>query len=170
LNNRVKAGRKSFASDKVQQGQYRWWGQLKERRGGRARLRRCRNPSEVLLQKEFFRYYKFLGEPGHLNRKKLATVCGLLSHVEEKATGGKLGGLLGKSGEGSQRPKISEHRFRRLLNYENQNELYRPMIRIIRQLDGKLPVREFSKKVYYWDPEGTREDLAFNYYQTIPLD
>ncbi len=170
MNPRVESEVKSFSSDRIQQGLYRWWSELEEHKGGRARLRRCRKPSEVLIRKEFFRFYEIIGKPKHLFRKKLAAVCGLLSHVEEDAKGSNLGELLGQAGPEANRPKATEPRFRRLLHYEDQQNLYRPMIRILRQLDNRVPVHEFSKTVYYWDSEGTRESLAFDYYQTIPLD
>lgn len=160
----------SFSSDRLQQGQYRWWSELEEHKGGRARLRRCRNPSEVLVRKEFFRFYEIIGKPQRLSREKLAAVCGLLSHVEEDAKGKNFGELLGQAGPEASRPNITEPRFRRLLHYENQQDLYRPMIRILRQLDNRVPIHKLSKTIYYWDSEGTRESLAFDYYQTIPLN
>ncbi|MFP4647362.1 MAG: type I-E CRISPR-associated protein Cse2/CasB [Candidatus Acetothermia bacterium] len=170
MNPRVESEVKSFSSDGIQQRLYSWWSGLEERKGGRARLRRCRKPSDVLVRKEFFRFYEIIGEPKHLDREKLAAVCGLLSHVEEDAGRKDLGELLGQAGPEASRPKVTEPRFRRLLYHENQSDLYRPMIRILSQIDNRVPIHGFEKTVFYWDSEGTRESLAFDYYKTIPLD
>jgi len=170
VNLRVESEVKSFSSDEIQQRLYSWWSGLEERKGDRARLRRCRKPADVLVQKEFFRFYEIIGEPKHLSRKKLAAVCGLLSHVEDDAGRKNFGELLGQAGPEASRPKVTEPRFRRLLNYENHEDLYRPIIRILSQLDNRVPIHGFSKTIFYWDSEGTRESLAFDYYQTIPLD
>lgn len=157
-----------FHDRTIQTRLFEWWAGLEHNKGERARLRRCRAPQEAMMQRGFFRLYEKLGRPEHLDRQRLAGVGGLLAHVRENAETNDLGQLLGNRGSGDNGPVLSESRFRRLLQYDEISALYHPMIRVIRFVDHRLPVSEFSNAMYYWG-EQQKERLAFQYYGTLSL-
>lgn len=86
---------------------------------------------------------------------RLAVVAGVLAHVKEDS-GGKLGQALNIAG-------FSELRFRRLIRLETDTELLREGRRLVRILDGRVPVKNLARALLFWDAQETR-DLARSYY------
>lgn len=86
---------------------------------------------------------------------RLAVVAGVLAHVKED-TGGKLGQALNIA-------RFSELRFRRLIRLETDAELLREGRRLVRILDGQVPVKNLTRALLFWDAQETR-DLARSYY------
>lgn len=59
---------------------------------------------------------------------------------------------------------VSGRRFRRLLERESRDDLYRPMIRIIRLLDRRLSVGALARDMYFWGAD-VRKRWARSYYE-----
>ncbi|MDZ4762263.1 MAG: type I-E CRISPR-associated protein Cse2/CasB [Alphaproteobacteria bacterium] len=85
----------------------------------------------------------------------LALAAGVLAHVKTD-TGGNLGGKLRDR-------NYSELRFRRLLRLETDADLLREGRRLVRMLDGDVPVASFARALLFWDARETRA-LARGYY------
>lgn len=145
-----------------------WWLELQELKGDRASLRRCTGPTEVIFQPAYHRLHRQLAKEYPVNAEKLATVVGLLSHVDEDVAT-KLGHRMADDGNGS-RPQVSHLRFRRVLEAGNPDVLYTRMMRILKLLDGAVDLTELATKLYWWfhESERSKKDLAFDYYDQAP--
>jgi CRISPR type I-E-associated protein CasB/Cse2 len=86
---------------------------------------------------------------------RLAVLAGVLAHVKDD-TGGQLGKALYAA-------RFSELRFRRLIRLETDADLLREGRRLVRMLDGNLPVASFARALLFWDAQETRE-IARSYY------
>lgn len=138
-----------------------WWNSLKEDRGGRAELRRAHDPTEVVFLPAYHRLYAMLASP-NINKEALACVAGLCAHIKENREG-KFAKQMAECPQGSKKSEISSLRFRKLLAIKDWEDLYHDIIRIIRQLGGKVDVIDLAKTVYWWN-EKTKKDLAYEYY------
>lgn len=130
-----------------------WYNELESDKGGRAELRRAHNPTEVVFLPVYHRLYTKL-EVSNPNKEALACVAGLCAHVKENQKD-EFAKQMAK--------KISSLRFRKLLAINDREDLYHMMIRVIRQLGGKVDVTDLAKIVYWWN-EKTKKDLAYEYY------
>lgn len=147
-----------------------WWEGLKQDTGGRARLRRCKSPEEVMLEPAFHRllnrmrtileHDEMFTQESSITR--LAAVAGLLSHITENE-GRALAEHMAES-KGS-RPLYSSLRFRRLLQ-EPFEELYPAMIRVIRQLNKTASLNDLAESVYYWGDK-VRKRWALAYFPRV---
>ncbi|WP_439620088.1 type I-E CRISPR-associated protein Cse2/CasB [Hyphomonas sp.] len=86
---------------------------------------------------------------------RLALVAGVLAHVRTD-TSGDLGKKLHVN-------NYSELRFRRLLRLESEVDLMREGRRLVRMLDGDVPVASLARALLFWDAQETRA-LARSYY------
>lgn len=145
------------------QALYHWWASLEHDKGSRAELRRCTDPVSVILtsayQRQFWAWKAlFEGEKGYEDR--LAQIMGLLSHVKSAKEIRSLASQMAqKNGD---TPTVSELRFRRLLQRQRE-DLYAPMIRIIRLLDGTVNISDLSESLYYWG-DRVRREWAYDYF------
>jgi CRISPR system Cascade subunit CasB len=102
-----------------------WHNRLQDNRGAKARLRRCREPSQVLLHAEFYELRAALQGWPENQTIALAAIAGLSanldSHVGEAGFAQQLGQPLTSEG---QQPCMSESRFRQLIKSRDWNELY----------------------------------------------
>ncbi|WP_275100244.1 type I-E CRISPR-associated protein Cse2/CasB [Sedimenticola hydrogenitrophicus] len=147
-----------------------WWEALQRDSGGRAQLRRCKNPEEVMLEPTFHRLLNRLqplaeksGEElceGDLYR--LAAIAGLLAHVTGRDNK-PLAERMAESKGG--RPLFSSLRFRRLLK-EPLTDLYPAMIRVIRQLDKKANLFDLANTIFYWG-DTVRKRWAMAYFPKV---
>jgi len=155
----------SFASAPVQGRLRSWWEDLSENRGDRAELKRSHSVDEVLLTEAYHKLrLRVAGTGLQFTGNQLGPVAGLLAHVDEDApNGGALGAHMA-GGSPEEDVPVSGRRFRRLLEHESRDDLYRPMIRIIRLLDRRLSVGALAKDVYFWDT-GVRKRWARSYYE-----
>jgi len=152
-----------------------WWLGLEDDKAGRAELKRCSCASEVMMtiayQRLCQRLRPFFPENNNYWQIKLAMISGLASHIKpetehkkiEKTSERKkyLARQMADTGESS-RSAVSELRFRRLLQRDS-DELYHPMIRIIRMLKGKANLYSLSESMFYWG-DSIKKDWAFAYF------
>jgi CRISPR system Cascade subunit CasB len=155
----------SFASAPVQGRLRSWWEGLSENRGDRAELKRSRSVDEVLLTEAYHKLrLRIAGTGLQFTDDQLGPVAGLLAHVDEDAPNGDALGAHMAGGSPEEDVPVSGGRFRRLLEHENRDDLYRPMIRIIRLLDRRLSVGVLARDVYFWGT-GVRKRWARSYYE-----
>jgi CRISPR system Cascade subunit CasB len=148
-----------------------WWEGLKEDRGSRAQLRRCRDLTEIFFFPAFHELVRKLRSKGHSNRDRAAAIAGVLAHVKENRRdieGGK--SFAGEMAEPKQaRALVSGLRFRRLLQKGGCEELFVPLIRIVHLMDGAVNVPDLAESIYYWGPK-RRRDWACDYYRNAPQE
>lgn len=142
-----------------------WWENLREARGARAELRRCKSPDEVAITASFQRLCHrlrpaFAGESGWEGR--LAAIAGLAAQVHETTPGRKLAVAMTEGNT----PAVSELRFRRLLQRERA-DLYPALIRILRMLGNKADILDLADSVYYWG-KGVKKRWAADYFPRVP--
>ena len=162
----------SFTNEHVQQALREWWADLDDRRGERAHLRRCRSAEETLAQEGTGRLRRALAKNGFFpSRERIGPVAGLLAHVKaDQPEAPSLGRRMAEPVAEGGRPVVSELRFRRLLRLTEQEDLYPQMVRVLRQLGGRVSIGALARDVYYWN-ERTRYDWARDYYaQTFRQD
>ena len=70
---------------------------------------------------------------------------------------------------GSDRARVSGLRFRRLLKISDREELYQPLIRIVRLLGGQANILSLADDIYFWG-ENVRKNWAYAYYETAPSE
>ncbi|BAZ95176.1 uncharacterized protein FOKN1_2816 [Thiohalobacter thiocyanaticus] len=150
-----------------------WWEGLQNDTGGRARLRRCKTPEEVMLEPAFHRLLRRLGalteksddtqlEGYEIHR--LAAIAGLLAHVRVKRSK-PLAEQMAESESKGGKPLLSSLRFRRLLK-EPFEDIYPSMIRVIRQLDEKANISDLATSIYYWG-DRVRKRWALAYFPKV---
>jgi len=151
----------SFDADKeLGQKLKKWWEQLKDQKGDRAELCRAENINTVILLPAFHRACRDL-RPFFENEKnwelRLAAIIGLSAHVRENVEPKLALAMAGKP-----EPQVSELRFRRLIQ-NDRDDLYVPMVRVIRQLGKKANLYDLANSVYYWGDK-VKRDWAFTYF------
>ncbi len=144
-----------------------WWESLKVNKGGRAELRRAKNLDEVFFSPTFHLLYRKLSLTGWRTKEKIALMAGVLAHVETHAGGMFFAALMASSGKSGAKACVSGLRFRRLLQNKTSEDIYGPMIRIIRLLDKKANILDLAQSLYWWNDK-TRRDWAFAYYEKSP--
>lgn len=149
-----------------------WWEGLQQDTGGRARLRRCKNPEEVMLEPAFHRLLARLKSLENKNDAgmtdsdvyRLAAVAGLLAHVtgrDDKTLAERMADTEKRGG----RPVVSALRFRRLLR-EPFDDLYPEMIRVLRHLNKQANISDLAGSVYYWGDK-VRKRWALVYFPKV---
>ena len=137
-----------------------WWKDLEDNKAARAELRRAKNVEDIILlphfQRSCHRFERFFKNEQNWHIR-LAMIFGLLSHVRE-TTEEKLPLQMA----GTPKPKLSELRFRRLIQRE-RDDLYQPMIRVIRKLGNKASLCDLAYSMYYWG-DGVKREWAFEYF------
>jgi CRISPR system Cascade subunit CasB len=151
----------------------RWWRSLIDpERGDRAtlaELRRCSEPGEVAFLPAFYRLLRKLGEKlPDRNLQSLvepvAVAAMVLAHVHNPHTGHPARQL------GPEDPrradslrKMSDLRFRALLQARTAEEVARMLSRAVRMLGGTADPTLLAAAVFGWG-DRTRREWAFEYY------
>lgn len=147
-----------------------WWEVLQQDTGGRARMRRCKSPEEVMLEPAFYRLVNRLQplavksgeELSGSDLYRIAAIAGLLAHVTGRDNKPLADRMADPKGG---RPLFSSLRFRRLLK-EPLHDLYPAMIRVIRQLDKKANLYDLANSVFYWG-DAVRKRWALAYFPKV---
>ena len=147
-----------------------WWEGLQHDNGGRARLRRCKSPGEVMLEPAFHQLLKRLAaltekkgdKLGDHDIHRLSIIAGLLAHVNSGSSR-KLAEHMAELKGG--RPLVSSLRFRRLLR-EPLDGLFPVMIRVIRQLEKSANISDLAESIYYWG-DRVRKRWALAYFARV---
>lgn len=170
-------GAKAFQGDTARD----WWSYTCDpQRGdsaGRARLKRCRSATEALTVPAAVGLARRLGairEP--LDEWGLERALGLarvLAHVTSDTTVTAMraagwGSFPGERREADSdptaRPRLSEVRFRRLLQTEGGEEQVLMFIRLVHLIGGVVNVAALARDYLTWHWDSTRHRWAFEYY------
>jgi CRISPR system Cascade subunit CasB len=145
---------------------YEWWQNLDRNRGERAKLRRCREISDVALVQNYHNLFFKLEKVGGVYREGLATIAGVLAHVKQSA-GKSFPELMAESKTGVEgKPCVSELRFRRLLEIKEREELYPAIIRMIKMVKANADIYTLANDLYWWN-ERTRKEWAYRYFGKV---
>lgn len=146
--------------------------------GTRARLRRCRSTVEALSIPAAVSLARQLGAPGDgAGDDDWRWAVGLdlarvLAHVSEHDPGQRPMRAAGwktfpddrkESEAGEDRPRLSEVRFRRLLDTARGEEQVVAFIRLIKLLGGTVNVAALAEDFWHWS-DRTKRRWAFDYY------
>lgn len=163
-----------------------WWKSLKQNKGDRAELRRCKNLEEIQKASAYQRCYwqltkYFTPEQQVPSREQMSIIIGLASHIEdnepkyidtdskkEKEYYFAYQMATPKGKEKDAPPKLSELRFRRLLKIKDREKLYRFLIQVVRMLDKKVNLLDLLSIAYFWGDKA-KTNLAYKYYEKANL-
>ena len=157
---------------------YDWWRNVTQERdkgadrAARAILRRAHDITEVTLSEPYQRLFQRMCSAGWDDRyartnDALAAVAGLLVHVETDAGGELLAARMGQCPDGSDRPYVSEARFRRLLETPDLDALFTGLRRALPLMKAGAPVVALANDVLLWARPDQRDVVkkrwAYNY-------
>lgn len=135
--------------EQEQQAIREWWQNLDDNRGGRAKLRRCEKPEDILLQSSFYELQQRCPKTPTL---ALAAVAGLLAHVKTNSEY-SFPKQLGQQKEHSGKAVFSELRFQQLLASRDIDELYENLRRAVMQLNRTANILSLADGVLHWAQE-----------------
>jgi CRISPR system Cascade subunit CasB len=121
----------------------KWKEELDEDRGARARLRRCREPMQVLLYSSFYQLKESLPDWPLKQSLALAAIAGLIANTEKKdahISSMSFPQQLGSSKSEGGPALMSETRFRRLIKSRDWPEFYRRMRRAIKMAKSNVNI------------------------------
>jgi len=163
-----------------------WWESLKQNKGDRAELRRCKNLEEIQKASAYQRCYwqlkkHFTPEQQVPSREQMSIIIGLAAHIEDNDTkhidknsnkeekyyfAYQMAAPKGKEKDAP--PKLSELRFRRLLKIKDRGKLYRFLIQVIRMLEKRVNLLDLLSIAYFWGDKA-KTNLAYKYYENANL-
>lgn len=157
-----------FTDDPARGALLAWWSHLCEHDlGGRAQLRRCESPAQVVFVPAFHRLLDRLKAAGlTVDVDRAAAVAGLAAGVKVHSPGDMALQLAG--GEGGD-AVVSPLRFRRLLDADRADEVYTLLRRFVAQLGGTCDLPSLARAACDWIhlPE-LRRDWALTFYANVP--
>lgn len=150
---------------------YNWWAELTGNRGeegrqqgdraAQARLRRCRRPIEALMVPAALSLVVRL--PSH-DPDHVAALAAVLAHVREDDGAQTIARAIGRAAFNQEdSAKLSEGRFRRLMQSESAEELQRAMTRLMDFMGQRASVRDLADAMLYWT-DTRRRRWTFDYY------
>lgn len=149
-----------------------WWHHLEEHdRAGRAELRRCATPAQVVFRLAFHRLLDRLRNAGLDIRStdRLAAVAGLVASVKSDVTSPRGMAMQLAGGGNADSPAVSPLRFRRLLETDQPDEVFTLLRRFVAQLGGACDLVSLAHAAAEWsDQPRLRRDWALAYYENIP--
>lgn len=144
-----------------------WYAQLHT--GDRAQLRRCQQAQDAIYFEPYhhlrFRLKRDMKEKW--SERALPHLACLLAHVKKnigKAQAEDNREAAMPLGKALANADYSVLRFRRLINNDNRDDLFIPLMRAIGVLKGHVDVVDLAKTVLWWNDQ-TRRRLATDYYQ-----
>jgi len=153
-----------------------WWTGLQHNKGDRAELRRCATLLEVVMTPAYHRAYRLLAQRGlpddpERPNGRIPLIVALVAHVKDRGGGvppraQPLAKLMSASSEGSDRPRVSPSRFRRLLALESAEELLDGFRRVLPLIEGEVRPQVLAQDLYYW---GERRKRAWAYAYDWPV-
>jgi CRISPR system Cascade subunit CasB len=107
-------------------------------------------------------------------RERLAALAGIAAHVKQHVDSTPFARQMGSSNPGSEKARVSELRFRRILATDDVGELYTQVRRAISLLDGTANLIDLARVLFRWrpiaeqNPFDPRKDWAYDYYAAAP--
>lgn len=144
-----------------------WWKNLDDNRAARAELRRASDITEVTLSSHYQKLYRSLCsagwvDTGHPNRRDgLAAAVGLLAHVELDDDK-DLAFRMSETAVGSDRLRVSELRFQRLLESPDIESIFTGLRRVLPLMGKQANVIALTNDIVGWDHD-VRKRWAYAY-------
>jgi CRISPR system Cascade subunit CasB len=97
-----------------------------------------------------------------------------MSDVKQHIDNSRFATQLGSPNPGSEKARVSELRFRRILATDDVGELYTQLRRAISLLDGTANLIDLARVLFRWrpiaeqNPYDPRKDWAYDYYAAAP--
>ncbi|MGH8729205.1 MAG: type I-E CRISPR-associated protein Cse2/CasB [Burkholderiales bacterium] len=128
-----------------------WWEGLDGDRASRAILRRASSVMAVALTSPYQRLYRRLNISDWAEHRKdrLAAVVGLLAHVKQNDENTVAKGMSLRD-EGGDRPRVSELRFRRLLESPDLDALFVGLRRVLPLMGHRVNVLALANDIVHW--------------------
>ena len=174
-----------FWNEEDQQNLFSWWSKLKENRSWKAELKRTEKPEDAFLAKGFRSlYYEMAGSYWikEENVLALASVAGILAHIDENDSRHLFAESCAIPMEGKQKSPVSELRFSQLQKSMTLDELFIRMRRSIQLLGKKANVISVADSIFHWHKEMVngkpetekinriRIRWGLNYFQNLPRE
>ena len=131
----------------------RWHGELQEKRGWRASLRRSKTVNEVCLSEGFrsllmqtHTLWNIDGQEWRLTALALtASLAAQVKSIDERQSfAAQLGQMTGNN------PIMSERRFSRLSAVKTPDDLLRQLLRAVRLLNGAVNLPSLADDIFHW--------------------
>jgi CRISPR system Cascade subunit CasB len=155
-----------------------WWTALEADKGERAELKRSENPLRVAFSPAYHDLLRRLQEAGYRlgsdGRERLAVLAGVAAHVKQHIDNTRFATQMGNPNPGSEKARVSELRFRRILATDDLGDLYTQLRRAISLLDGTANLIDLARVLFRWrpiaeqNPSDPRKDWAYDYYAAAP--
>lgn len=147
-----------------------WWREVTQERdkgsarAARAILRRAHDITAVTLTQPYQHLFQRLREAGWDDRytagnDALASVAGLLVHVETDAGQPYLAQAMSLCPAGSTKPYVSEARFRRLLEAPDMDALFAGLRRALPLMSAGVPVLVLADDLLAWAWPDQRDEV-----------
>jgi CRISPR system Cascade subunit CasB len=155
-----------------------WWGALEANKGEWAELKRADSPLRVAFSPAYHDLLRRLQGAGYRlspdGRERLAALAGVAAHVKQHIDNTRFATQMGNPNPGSEKARVSELRFRRILATDDVDELYTQLRRAISLLDGTANLIDLAHVLFRWrpiaeqNPSDPRKDWAYDYYAAAP--
>ncbi len=174
-----------------------WHRSLKERLGDRAALRRSASLVEIVFLPVYHELYGDLlrsvaehkneftleAHAGYL-RERLPLIAGLCAHItapdedspadsgdeqEKQWEGASLARHMAVERAPGAGPRVSDLRFRRLLAWDQHEDLHPQLRRVISLIEGRPDVVKLASDLFFWG-DAMKKQWAYDYYATAPRD
>lgn len=142
-----------------------WWKSIFENRGDGADLRRCHDLNDVFFCPAYHRLYQNLRDEGSVNKEALALIAVSLAHIKDNQPNSSFATQMGEE-KSDGTSQVSETRFRKLIRSETYPDLFSPVVRIIKMLNGTVNINDLIQKLYFWN-EKNRQRMTFEYYEKV---
>lgn len=132
-------------------------------RGERAELRRAADITAVTLTPAFQRFFRLLVKHGFPEQSapwqqdRLAVIAGILAHVR-----GAVDKRMPEAMKGDDGPRVSELRFRRLLESPSMDELYIGLRRVLPLIEKKADPNRLAEDIWHWGNR-VKKEWAYAY-------
>ncbi len=144
-----------------------WWRELADHRGDRADLRRTAELLDVIFNPAYHRLrVRLLAAGCNINNEKLAVVTGLVARVKEDNSAHPVARQMAEIKSGD-RPRVSELRFRRLLETKGSEELFLVLVRALPLVGDSANLMDLADSAYGWN-DYQRKRWALEYYSGLP--
>lgn len=139
---------KIIKDEKTRHAIMQWWEGLETNKGGRAQLRRCREPMQVFLHSLFYELNNALPQWSERQSLSLAAITGLTANVDQHVRGMSFPQQLGTPKEPGASPPMSENRFRQLIKSRDWTEFYIRMRRAIMMLKRNVNILSLADCIW----------------------
>ena len=150
----------------------KWWKELQTDPWERDRIRRCGDPSSVMLSPKYQRLLDLLKDAGYDldagHSYAVAAVTGLVAQVtSDTGPGVAFARQMAQPAPGTKKARVSGLRFHRLVAEEQREMVYLLLIPVMDLLSGAVNLTDMARGLYRWDA-AARKRWQDEYYAVAP--